>query len=146
MAHLHELSLNKTQIADAGLLHLVGLTNLRRFVLGSNALTHQGLVHLKGLTQLQRLSLDNTQVQDGGLIHLQPLMHLQNLTLTGTPFSAAGLGHPKTDDAFTRAQFTGYQGFRVSRWKIAGSAAGLRDLQVTLMSAGKLPGWNRRTP
>lgn len=111
MAHLHELSLNKTQIADAGLLHLVGLTNLRRFVLGSNALTHQGLVHLKGLTQLQRLSLDNTQVQDGGLIHLQPLMHLQNLTLTGTPFSAAGLGHPKTDGAFTRAYIYWVPGF-----------------------------------
>ncbi len=57
----------KRNITDAGLAHLVGLTNLTYLDLGKTQITDTVLVHLKDLTNLERLSLDETKVTDAGL-------------------------------------------------------------------------------
>ena len=54
-------------------------------------LTDAGLAHLKGLTNLQTLDLKGTQVSDAGLTHLKLLTNLQTLWLLGTQVSVAGV-------------------------------------------------------
>ena len=67
------LCLDGTQVTDAGLEHLKGLTRLQSLDLSGTQVTDAGLEHLKGLTQLQWLSLEGTQVTDAGLEHLKGL-------------------------------------------------------------------------
>ena len=45
----------------------------------SEKTTDAGLVHLKGLTNLRRLWLRNTKIIDGGLEHLKGLTSLETL-------------------------------------------------------------------
>ena len=65
------LSLAHTQITDAGLEHLEGLTNLQKLWLEGAQVTDAGLVHLKGLTNLRELHLRDAQVTDAGVKDLQ---------------------------------------------------------------------------
>ena len=65
------VDLNSTQISDAGLVHLAGLTSLRTLRLMDTQITDAGLVHLAGLTSLQGLFLEETQVTDAGVARLQ---------------------------------------------------------------------------
>jgi Leucine-rich repeat (LRR) protein len=58
-------------VADAGLVHLKGLTELQELHLSDTRVTDARLVHFKGLTKLQMLDLRNTQVTDVGLADLQ---------------------------------------------------------------------------
>jgi len=51
------------------------LTTLRQLELMQTNVTDAGLVHLKGLTELQRLNLYATQVTDAGLVNLTALTH-----------------------------------------------------------------------
>jgi hypothetical protein len=60
-----------TQITDAGLEHLEGLTNLEVLLLDGTRATDAGLMHLKGLTNLEVLYLDDTQITDEGVKKLQ---------------------------------------------------------------------------
>ena len=60
------VSLCDTQVTDAGLVHLAGLTNLRVLTLLGDQITDADLVHLKGLTKLEDLSLGGPQVTDAG--------------------------------------------------------------------------------
>jgi hypothetical protein len=69
--------LSDTQITDAGLEHLKGLTSLKRLDLYSTQITDAGLEHLKGLTGLQSLDLRSTQITDAGLEHLKGLTSLK---------------------------------------------------------------------
>ena len=66
-----EVDLYGTQITDAGLVHLKGLTNLQTLNLDGTKITDAGLVHLKGLTSLETLSLNRTKVTDTGVAELQ---------------------------------------------------------------------------
>jgi len=79
------------QTTDAGLVHLKGLTQLRRLYLGDNDVSDAGLVHLRGLTSLKLLNLRGTLVTDAGLAHLRGLPQLQYLDLSDTQVTAAGL-------------------------------------------------------
>ncbi len=63
--------LSDTQITDAGLEHLKGLTGLQSLHLRSTQITDAGLEHLKGLVSLQRLNIHGTQVTDEGVKKLQ---------------------------------------------------------------------------
>ena len=72
-----EVRLVGFEVADAGLEHLKGLTNLKTLYLNSTNVTDAGLKHLKGLTTLQTLYLHRTQVTDTGLEHLKGLTKLQ---------------------------------------------------------------------
>ena len=49
-----------TAITDAGLVHLRGLTGLRKLVLWGTRVTDVGLVHLRGLVGLRELDLERT--------------------------------------------------------------------------------------
>jgi Leucine-rich repeat (LRR) protein len=68
---VEEVDLTGTQVTDAGLAHLQGLTGLQGLWLINTQVTDAGLAHLQGLTGLQVLSLDNTQVTDAGLAKLR---------------------------------------------------------------------------
>ncbi len=63
--------LGGTQVTDAGLEHLKGLTSLQTLDLGDTFVSDAGLEHLKGLTSLQNLSLWDTKVTDEGVKKLQ---------------------------------------------------------------------------
>ena len=76
-ARIGAIYLVRTQITDAGVVHLKGLNSLQSLNLWDTQITNAGLVHLKGLTSLQTLYLDETQVTDAGLVHLSGLTSLQ---------------------------------------------------------------------
>ena len=87
---LHELYLAETQVTDAGLVHLQGLSQLRHLELDRTHVTDAGLVNLKGLTQLELLYLTGTQVTDDGMAHLQGFTRLEYLALGETEMTDAG--------------------------------------------------------
>ena len=76
---LRSLHLNRTQVTDAGLEHLKGLSNLEHLILfrwrvtdgGRMRVTDAGLEHLKGLTSLKALVLAGTRVTDEGIKKLR---------------------------------------------------------------------------
>jgi hypothetical protein len=95
LTQLWRLSLNGTEVTDVGLEHLKGLMQLQGLYLTRTKVTDAGLEHLKGLTQLRVLRLSGTQVADAGLEHLKGLTQLERLDLSGTRVSGAGLEHLK---------------------------------------------------
>jgi hypothetical protein len=111
-----------TQISDAGLVHLKGLTQLQWLSLDCTMVSDAGLEHLKGLTQLQTLWLNGTKVSDAGLEHLKGLTQLQWLDLGGTNVTDAGLEHLKG--------LTQLQGLVVAFTKV--TDAGVKKLQQAL--------------
>ena len=60
-----------TQITDAGLVHLGGMTGLKHLSLARTQITDAGLVHLEGLTGLQELYLPRIPITDAGLAALR---------------------------------------------------------------------------
>ena len=65
------VDLNSTQIADAGLVHLKGLTSLDHLNLIKTQITDAGLEHLKGMTSLTTLDLTGTKITDAGLAEIK---------------------------------------------------------------------------
>ncbi|TET22104.1 MAG: hypothetical protein E3J71_07280, partial [Candidatus Stahlbacteria bacterium] len=84
-----------SEIDDADLKHLAGLTNLRVLDLGATDITDAGLGHLSGLTNLRVLDLKDTDITDAGLAHLKGLKNLRELYLGWTKITGAGLRHLK---------------------------------------------------
>lgn len=80
-----------TQITDADLEQLKGLTMLQELQLWGTQITDAGLKHLKGLTTLQTLQLQDTQITDAGLEHLKGLRQLQELHIERTQVTDAGV-------------------------------------------------------
>ena len=64
------LDLSDTEVTDAGLEQLKGVTGLEALALGAKV-TDAGLEHLKGLTELTFLQLFGTKVTDNGVDKLQ---------------------------------------------------------------------------
>jgi hypothetical protein len=94
LSQLEELNvMGSKQVTNAGLIHLKGLSRLKRLYLGNTGISDAGLVHLKGLTNLEDLGLRYTRVSDDGLAHLEGLTRLQKLTLGGNPITDSGLVH-----------------------------------------------------
>jgi hypothetical protein len=91
--HMSAVYLPNTEVTDAGLVHIKGLTDLETLILNNTQVTDAGLVHLKGLTNLRELDLNHTQVTDSGLVHLKGLHQLVVLELIGTEVNDAGLVH-----------------------------------------------------
>lgn len=85
------IDLGLTQISDAGLEHLAGLTDLKWLFLERTKVSDAGLVHLKSLTQLERLHLDGTQISDEGLLYLKGLKKLRVLHLERTHVTDTGV-------------------------------------------------------
>jgi Leucine-rich repeat (LRR) protein len=68
---LNLLYIGKTQVTDAGLEHLKGLSNLHRLWFYGTQITDAGLEALKGLEHLQELHLEGTKVTEAGVKKLQ---------------------------------------------------------------------------
>jgi Leucine-rich repeat (LRR) protein len=95
LTELQSLDLRDTEVTDAGLEHLKGLTKLWSLDLRNTRVTGEGLEDLKGLPQLRELYLSDTQVTDAGLEHLKGLNTIQSLYLIHTQITDAGLEHLK---------------------------------------------------
>lgn len=93
--HVVAIDFNGTQVSDAGLVHLKGLTTLEWLNLSGTQVTDAGLTHVKGLTTLKWLSVGDTRVTDSGLVHLEDLTALKFLDLDGTQVTDTGLVHLK---------------------------------------------------
>ena len=83
--------LHNTQVTDAGLKELAGLTQLQTLYLTGTKVTDAGLKELAGLTRLQWLNLQGTKVTDEGLKELAGLKQLHMLFLDGTQVTDAGV-------------------------------------------------------
>jgi hypothetical protein len=116
---LRVLQLMGTNVTDADLIHLRGLTKLEGLGLRATAVTGSGLTQLASLRRLgyvnladtkltdaempalgklpglTGLNLSNTKVTDAGLIHLKSMARLTKLNLTGTPVTDAGITEAK---------------------------------------------------
>jgi predicted negative regulator of RcsB-dependent stress response len=90
---LKHLSLNKTQVTDAGLQHLSGLKELTYLCLDGRQMTESGLRHLAGLKELKYLQLQDPELTDAGLVHLAKLKGLKSLFLDNTQVTDSGLVH-----------------------------------------------------
>ena len=96
LTQLQSLDLWDTQITDAGLANLKGLSKLQSLELGSTQVRDAGLEHLRGLLQLESLDLrGDGQITDAGLVNLRGLSKLQSLKLSQTQVTDAGLEHLK---------------------------------------------------
>jgi Leucine-rich repeat (LRR) protein len=113
------VDLSETEVTDAGLVHLNGLTNLQTLGLSNTEVTGDGLIHLKEVTGLQELYLYGTQVTDAGLEHLKGLTSLQGLNLGDTTVTDVGLVHLKG--------LTSLQGLNLAGTKV--SDVGLEHLK-----------------
>jgi hypothetical protein len=91
LTHLRVLDLCGAPVTDSGMEYLRGLTHLQELNLASTRLTDTGLEPLGRLTQLEGLALDKTQVTDAGILHLQGLRQLRWLTLDGTHVTTTGV-------------------------------------------------------
>ncbi|CAI5484596.1 unnamed protein product [Closterium sp. Yama58-4] len=78
--NLKELELIKTNVTDAGLAHLTGLSSLILLWLSAcKGVTNAGMVHVGKLTGLMHLWLHGTAVTDDGLQQLTALTNLRDL-------------------------------------------------------------------
>jgi hypothetical protein len=80
-SQLEELDLLCQQrITDTGLVHLRGLTRLKKLILTSSHITDRGLEHLKGLKNLQTLHLYSSKVTAKGIFNLQKALPKVRIT------------------------------------------------------------------
>lgn len=84
LGRLEFLSLNRTQVTDAGLVHLAGSGELKELYLAGTGAGDEGLRHLAGLVKLEVLVLDDTEVSDAGAAYLKGLTNLRVLHLRNT--------------------------------------------------------------
>jgi DNA-directed RNA polymerase subunit RPC12/RpoP len=93
LQYLREMYLAGTQVRDAALEPLKGLSSLRLLSLNEcNNLSNEGLQHLSPLIGLNVLYLVNTSITDEGLAALGQLPNLERLYLSGTNVTGEGLG------------------------------------------------------
>ena len=83
------MDLDNDRVTDAGLVHLKGLTQLRRLDLRLTSITDTH--SLKHLHQLNDLALYFTRVDDAGLASIKGLSRLQVLDISRTLVTDAGL-------------------------------------------------------
>ena len=125
LTNLSELRIyGGAQVTDASCVHLKGLTKLSNLALSESQVSDAGMAQLKGLTKLLRLDLRHTHVSDAGLAHLTGFVSLSNLELDGTQVSDAGLAHVK---GMTNLQWLGLSDTQVTDAGLA-QLKGLIDL------------------
>jgi hypothetical protein len=136
--HLKRLTLWKTEITDAGLAPVAGLTALESLEISSAKITDRGLALLKGLTRLQELRLVDLPITDAGLAHLKGFRRLEALELTKVPITDVGLAHLQ---GLTRLRELDLSGVRIEGPGLAHLSSlprleGLRVSSVPLTDAG----------
>jgi hypothetical protein len=93
MTKIKRLDIHGSKVTDVGMGQLATLRNLETLDLHGTQVTNAGLTHLTGLRKLKRLYLYDTQITDAGLIHLAGLAQLEHLDLSRTPTTDYGLAH-----------------------------------------------------
>jgi hypothetical protein len=111
LKRLEELNIWHTDVDDAALAHVAGLTRLKRLCVESTRATSAGLVHLKCLKTLESLNLSDTEVGDAGIENLTGLRKLRELFMFRTFVTAAGLRElgralPMLTDCYCSARST----------------------------------------
>lgn len=86
--YVAELSLARTAITDASLIHVARLPNLERLDLSGTAVTSRGLAALADHAALRALVLTATAVDDAALATVASLPRLERLAVWRTPWSA----------------------------------------------------------
>ena len=81
------------KVTDEKLAPLKELKDVYQVNLRGTDITDAGLANLAGLTSLVRLHLEKTKISDAGLVHLKPLANLEYLNLYGAPVTDAGLAN-----------------------------------------------------
>jgi hypothetical protein len=80
---LKKLELHRTQVFDPALEHLAGLTNLEELAFSDARIRGEGLEHLAGMTRLRWLTLGSRRLANAGLKEVGKLGSLERLDLTG---------------------------------------------------------------
>jgi len=88
---LDTISLNDTDVADAGLESLVELPKLEKLYLEGTKITDASLKRLAGAKTLKLLQLNRTKISDDGLKQLHGLSALAEIQLHKTAVTAAGV-------------------------------------------------------
>jgi hypothetical protein len=107
LTKLRRLGLVDTRLNDAGLKRLEGMTSLEMLYLNENPITDAGLENLRKLTKLRELGLGQTKTTDAGLERLKPFKDLQALQLQRLGITSAGLKHLKTMPKLEKLDLTG---------------------------------------
>lgn len=105
---IHTLLADHSQITDAGLESVAGLTSLRWLDLSdSPQVSSAGMKHLHDLSQLEFVNLRRTDVTDEGLAHLQGKKYLLRLDLGMTKVTGTGLRHIMASTQLRELHFWG---------------------------------------
>jgi Leucine rich repeat/Leucine Rich repeat len=123
LSELQTLVLTGTKVTDVGLSNLRGLAHLQNLTLSGDTITDAGLVNLSQLPRLQELDLARTNITDAALKHLSGLKQLRTLNLRGTKVTDAGLKHLKGLSQLKQLALTAAKVF---------SNAGVEELQDAL--------------
>ncbi|MCU0959900.1 MAG: hypothetical protein MUF48_07320 [Pirellulaceae bacterium] len=91
LTRLEQLDLSQTRITDVGIANLTNYPNLHTLILNSTAITNEALETIAGLKTIQKLYLGNTAVDDGAIESLQQMEQLRLLFLLDTPITPAGI-------------------------------------------------------
>lgn len=91
-APLHQLSLTRTPITDAGLEPIKGLAQLEFLCLSRTGITDAGLPHLQDLKLLTRLELNETLITDVGVKSLEQHVRLKHLDADDTQVTTEAIG------------------------------------------------------
>lgn len=124
---LRDVDLGGSEITNAGMAHLEGLTKLQRLTLEDTRIGDAGLAHLSELTELQALFLQRTKISDAGLVHLKKLKNLRRLNLSVTQVTDQGLAHLKSLEALT---YVDLLWTRVTRDGVADLESAIPNLRV----------------
>jgi len=90
-ASLTDLDLGFSDIRDADVQTLSGLSDLRYILLESTSITDEALRHLQGMRSLHRLWIPGTRITDAGLAYLADLPELNSLVLMNTQITDEGV-------------------------------------------------------
>ncbi len=101
LTKLNRLGLVNTHLNDDSLKRLEGITTLQMLYLAENPITDAGLDHLQRMTKLTELDLGETKITDAGLERLTAFKDLQILRLAHLSITEAGLKRLK---ALTKLQ------------------------------------------
>ena len=145
------------RVSDAGLEHLMGLTQLEELYLGETGVDDGGVERLRGLSSSKGWTSDGTKVSNAGLEHLTGLTQLRSLDLASTKISDAGLEQLKNDPT-RMLSLTDTEGQRCRAgtgqgdyptqiprpWQHQGHRRGLEHLQGTNPTQTTGPGRHKR--
>lgn len=85
------LWIDSTNLTNANMVHLEGMTKLESVFLGKTGVTDAGLVHLLELPNFSMLGLDAEQITDAAVTHLTAMDSLKHLSMANNEFTGTQL-------------------------------------------------------